>query len=110
MLVINIGCKLQGIQMKKYSYVYIITNKRNGTLYVGVTSNLIKRIYEHKNGFVDSFSKKYKLHKLVYYEQHLDIVAAITREKQIKKWNRLWKLKLIESLNHKWCDLYELII
>lgn len=96
--------------MNKYSYVYIITNKRNGTLYVGVTSDLVKRIYEHKNGFVDSFSKKYKLHKLVYYEQHLDIEAAITREKQIKKWNRLWKLKLIESFNHEWRDLYELII
>ena len=87
--------------MNKYSYVYIITNKRNGTLYVGVTSDLVKRIYEHKNGFVDGFSKKYKLHKLVYYEQHLDIEAAITREKQIKKWNRLWKLKLIESFNHE---------
>ena len=82
--------------MDKYSYVYIITNKRNGTLYIGVTSNLIRRIYEHKNGLVDGFSKKYKLHMLVYYEQHLDIKAAITREKQIKKWNRLWKLKLIE--------------
>ena len=68
------------------------------------------RIYQHKNGFVDSFSKKYKLHNLVYYEQHLDIVAAITREKQIKKWNRLWKLKLIESFNHEWRDLYKLII
>ena len=95
--------------MSRYSYVYIITNKRNGTLYVGVTSNLAKRIYEHKNGFVNSFSKKYKLDKLVYYEQHLDIEAAITREKQIKKWNRLWKLKLIESFNHEWRDLYQLI-
>ena len=93
--------------MNKYSYVYIISNKRNGTLYVGVTSNLVKRIYAHKNGFADSFSKKYELHKLVYYEQHLDIEAAITREKQIKKWNRLWKLKLIEKFNPGWRDLYD---
>ena len=95
--------------MNKYSYVYILTNKRNGTLYVGVTSDLVKRIYEHKNGFVNSFSKKYKLHKLVYYEKHLNIEATIIREKQIKKWNRLWKLKLIESFNHEWRDLYKVI-
>ena len=92
--------------MNKYSYVYIITNKRNGPLYIGVTSNIVKRIYEHKNGFVDGFSKKYKLHMLVYYEQHFDIVVAIAREKQLKKWNRLWKLKLIEDTNPKWRDLY----
>jgi len=93
--------------MDKYSsYVYIITNKRNGTLYIGVTSNMIKRIYEHKNSFVDGFSKKHKLYMLVYYEQHLDIEAAIAREKQLKKWNRLWKLKLIEAVNPKWRDLY----
>ncbi len=96
--------------MDKYSYVYIIANKRNGTLYIGVTSNLIKRVYEHKNELADGFSKKYKLHKLVYYEQHLNIEAAITREKQLKKWNRLWKLKLIESINPKWRDLYQDII
>ena len=92
--------------MNKYSYVYIVTNKRNGTLYIGVTSNIVKRVYEHRKGFVDGFSKKYKLHMLVYYEQHLNIEAAITREKQLKKWNRLWKLKLIEGANPKWRDLY----
>ena len=93
--------------MSKYSYVYIIANKRNGTLYVGVTSDLVERVYAHKNGLVDSFSKKYKLHNLVYYEQHLDIEAAIKREKQIKKWDRLWKLKLIEKFNPGWRDLYD---
>jgi putative endonuclease len=92
--------------MNKYSYVYIITNKRNGTLYIGVTSNIIKRIYEHKNRLVDGFSKKYNLHKLVYYEQYSDIKTAIEREKQIKKWERLWKLKLIEKTNPKWIDIY----
>ena len=71
-----------------------------------MTSNIIKRINEHKKGYADGFSKKYKLNKLVYYEQHVDIEMAITREKQLKKWNRLWKLKLIESVNPKWCDLY----
>ena len=89
------------------SYVYILTSKRNGTLYIGVTSNLIKRIYEHKNGIVEGFTKKYCVHRIVYYEIHSDIVNAIFREKQLKKWNRKWKLKLIEDFNPDWRDLYD---
>lgn len=96
--------------MDKYSYLYILANKRNGTLYIGVTADLIKRIYEHKNNLVEGFSKKYKVHKLVYYEQHYDITEAILREKQVKKWKRLWKLKLIEQFNPDWNDLYNTII
>lgn len=93
-----------------YYYVYILANKKNGTLYIGVTNNLIKRIWEHKNKFVEGFTKHYSLHMLVYYEQTIDIVSAITREKQLKKWNRAWKIKLIEEFNPTWKDLYNLII
>jgi len=92
--------------MKNY-YVYIICNKQNGTLYTGVTSDLIKRVYEHKNNLLDGFTKKYKIHRLVWYEMHETAEAAITREKQIKKWNRKWKLELIEKDNPEWNDLYE---
>lgn len=89
------------------SYVYIITNKRNGTLYTGVTSNLKKRIYEHKEGVVEGFSKTYDLKTLVWYEVHDDIKEAILREKRIKKWERSWKLRIIEEINPEWNDLYE---
>ena len=92
--------------MKNY-YVYIRCNKRNGTLYTGVTSELIKRIYGHKNNLVDGFTKKYNIHHLVWYEIHESAEAAISREKQIKKWDRKWKLELIEKNNPKWNDLYE---
>jgi putative endonuclease len=92
--------------MKKF-YVYILCNKRNGTLYIGVTSDLIKRIYEHKNNLVDGFTKKYNAHLLVWYETHETVEQAIIREKQIKKWNRNWKLALIERDNSGWNDLYE---
>ena len=91
----------------RQSYVYILASKRNGTLYTGVTNNLIRRVWEHKNNLVDGFSKKYGVHRLVYFEQHDDIRAAITREKQIKKWNRQWKLRLIETQNREWQDLYD---
>ena len=91
----------------KYFYVYILSNKRNGTLYVGVTSNLIKRVDEHKNDVVAGFTKKYKVHNLVWYETHDNAVSAKSREKQIKKWKRQWKLQLIEKDNPKWLDLYE---
>lgn len=91
-------------------YIYILASKRNGTLYVGVTSNLIKRIYEHKNNLVDGFTKKYSIHHLVYYEQVENSITAIQREKQLKKWKRLWKLKLIENSNPEWDDLYEKIL
>lgn len=92
--------------MNKKGYVYILFNKRNGTLYTGVTSNLIERIYEHKNKFVDGFTKKYGVDKLGYYEITEDIETAIFREKQIKAGNREKKLQLIESMNPKWEDLY----
>jgi putative endonuclease len=91
----------------KHFYVYILCSKRNGTLYIGVTSDLIKRIYEHKNDLVDGFTKKYGVHRLVWSETHDSAESAITREKQIKKWKRAWKLKLIEQNNPEWNDLYE---
>ncbi|KPJ67331.1 MAG: hypothetical protein AMJ43_05280 [Coxiella sp. DG_40] len=87
-------------------YVYILASKRNGTLYIGVTSNLIKRIYQHKNGFVNGFSEKYDVHMLIYYEQFSSIYSAISREKQLKHWRRKWKLELIERNNPNWRDLY----
>ena len=96
-------------QSKNY-YIYIITNKKNGTLYTGVTNNLIRRIYEHKNKLVEGFSKKYLLDKLVYYEQYSTIEDAILREKQIKGGSRKKKLDLINNFNKEWNDLYEIII
>ncbi|HOG18726.1 MAG: GIY-YIG nuclease superfamily protein [Syntrophaceae bacterium PtaU1.Bin231] len=91
--------------MKQY-YVYILASKRNGTLYVGITSDLVKRIYEHKEGLTDGFTKLYRVHTLVHYEAFDDVVEAIAREKQLKKWNRKWKLELIEEKNPGWKDLY----
>lgn len=92
------------------AYVYITANKRNGTLYVGVTSDLIKRVWQHKNKLVDGFTNKYDVSFLMYYEEHDDIKEAIQREKRIKKWERAWKLKLIEEMNPNWKDLYDEII
>jgi putative endonuclease len=94
----------------KQSYVYIITNKKDGTLYIGVTSDIIKRIYEHKNSFVDSFTKKYNLNNLVYYEVYEDIQEAIKREKQLKAGSRSKKIELINSINENWNDLYDSLI
>lgn len=91
--------------MKSF-YVYMLCSRRNGTLYTGVTSDLIKRIYEHKNKLVAGFTKKYNIHSLVWYEAHDSIAVAIQREKQMKKWERPWKLRLIEELNPRWKDLY----
>ncbi|MBU1102072.1 GIY-YIG nuclease family protein [Patescibacteria group bacterium] len=91
---------------QKSYYVYIIASKRNGTLYIGVTSDLKKRIWEHKNNLVEGFTKKYKVHLLVYYESTNNVRSAITREKQLKKWNRKWKIGLIEKNNPRWKDLY----
>jgi putative endonuclease len=96
--------------MQKQPCVYILASKRNGTLYVGVTSDLVKRIWEHRNDSVDEFTKKYGVHDLVYYEQCADMMTAITREKQLKKWNRMWKIELIESVNQEWRDLWEDIL
>jgi len=91
-------------------FVYILASKRNGTLYVGVTHDLIKRVYEHKNKLIDGFTKKYNIHMLVYYEITNTINSAISREKQLKKWNRKWKLELIEKENSEWKDLYNDLI
>ena len=90
--------------------VYILANKRNGTLYTGVTSNLPKRIWEHKTKVVDGFTKKYSVDKLVWYELHETMESAITREKAIKFWKRSWKLKTIEEMNPDWDDLYNELI
>ena len=95
--------------MKQY-YVYILTNKRNGTLYVGVTSDILKRIYEHKYKLTEGFTEKYDLKQLVFYEIHNDIEEAILREKRIKKWNRQWKINLIQKNNPQWNNLYESIL
>ena len=95
--------------MKQY-YTYILASQKNGTLYVGVTSDIIKRVYEHKQNLVDGFTKKYNVHELVYYEKHIEVNEAILREKQIKKWNRKWKIRLIEENNPGWKDLYDEII
>ena len=94
----------------KQGYVYIMSNKKDGTLYIGVTSDLIKRTYEHKNSFVDSFTKKYNLKNLVYYEVYSDIQEAIKREKQLKSGNRKKKIELINSMNEDWNDLYGSLI
>jgi putative endonuclease len=91
--------------MKQY-YVYILASDRNGTLYVGVTSALIERIYNHKANVADGFTKEHHVHKLVHYEITNDINSAITREKQLKSWNRKWKIDLIEKNNPQWEDLY----
>ncbi len=96
--------------MSKRGYVYIMTNPSNTVLYTGVTSNLIKRVYEHKNKVAEGFTKKYNVVKLVYYEVYEDILLAIEREKKIKAGSRRKKIELIESMNPQWRDLYEDII
>jgi putative endonuclease len=90
--------------------VYILASQRNGTLYTGVTSDLPKRIWEHKNDVAEGFSTRYDVHLLVYFELHADMLSAIAREKQLKKWNRAWKIKLIEEMNPEWRDLWDEII
>ena len=86
--------------------VYIMANKPNGTLYVGVTSNLVQRVWHHKNGTAEGFTNRYGIHRLAWYEIHESMEHAINREKIIKKWKRAWKLDLIERNNPKWADLY----
>jgi putative endonuclease len=90
--------------------VYLLANQPDGVLYVGVTSDLVKRIWQHKNALVDGFSKKYNVHLLVWFEQHEVMLSAITREKNIKRWKRAWKIRLIEESNTEWRDLYDEII
>ena len=92
--------------MNKNFCVYILASKRNGTLYIGVTSDLIKRVWQHKEGVIEGFTRDYNVKKLVYYEQHGDAQSAIRREKRLKEWQRQWKIDLIEKNNPNWTDLY----
>ena len=94
----------------KQPCVYILASKKNGTLYAGVTSDLVKRVWQHKNNLVDGFTKDYQVHLLVWYELHETMESAITREKNIKAWKRLWKLRLIEETNPDWNDLFDQIV
>jgi putative endonuclease len=87
--------------------VYILASHKNGTLYIGVTNNLVQRIWRHKNGYFEGFTKKYEVHLLVYYEIHKSRGSAICREKQLKEWHRKWKIRLIQSVNPYWKDLYD---
>ena len=96
--------------MNKQPAVYILASKRNGTLYIGVTSDLQKRAWQHKDNAIEGFTKRYGVHHLVYYEFHESMIAAIQREKQMKKWNRAWKLELVEKQNPDWKDLWEGIV
>ena len=89
--------------------VYILASKKQGTLYPGVTSDLLKRVWKHRNDAVDGFTKRYGVHSLVYYELHGDMESAILREKQIKKWRRAWKIQMIEKDNPEWLDLWNSI-
>ncbi|HJV87616.1 MAG TPA: GIY-YIG nuclease family protein [Noviherbaspirillum sp.] len=93
--------------MEKTFYVYLLASARYGTLYVGVTSDLVRRVWEHREGFVAGFTKEHGVKHLVWYETHVDAHSAITREKQIKQWNRAWKINLIQKGNPHWRDLYE---
>ena len=96
--------------MPKPGYVYLLASERNGTLYVGVTSDPVQRIWQHKHDLVEGFTKRYGVHRLVYIEEHQDIRDAIVREKQLKKWRRAWKLDLIKEHNPEWSDLYDTLI
>ena len=90
----------------KQGYVYVLCSRRNGTLYIGVTSDLVKRIYQHKNKIIEGFTKKYNVTQLIYYESHESIMSAIAREKELKRFGRKEKIALIETNNFNWCDLY----
>ena len=90
--------------------VYIMASRRNGTLYIGVTSDLVGRVWQHKHDFVPSFTSRHAVHMLVYYQQTEEMPSAITREKQLKKWNRAWKIRLIEEVNPYWNDLYDSLL
>jgi putative endonuclease len=95
--------------MMRAGWVYIMTNRANGTLYTGVTSNLPRRIYEHREGLIDGFTEQYSLKRLVFAEPHEDIRVAIAREKALKSWPRAWKVRLILDVNPSWADLYPLL-
>ena len=96
--------------MTKHACVYILASQHQGTLYIGVTSDITKRSWEHRNNVLEGFTSTYGVHRLVYFEQHPDMTAAITREKQLKKWNRAWKVRLIETQNPQWQDLWQEIV
>jgi len=96
--------------MNKQPAVYILASKRNGTLYIGVTSNLVKRIWEHRNNLLEGFTESYGVHNLVWYEPHESMESAIQREKRLKDWKRKWKMRLIESANPNWEDLYHTLV
>jgi len=103
-------CGVTAPAMIKQPAVYILASKRNGTLYIGVTSDLVKRVWQHKHDAVEGFTKKYSVHTLVYYEMHTRMAEAIRREKQLKRWNRAWKIELLERENPQWVDLWPTII
>ncbi|HEB96649.1 MAG TPA: GIY-YIG nuclease family protein [Sedimenticola thiotaurini] len=96
--------------MEKRPCVYLLASRRNGTLYVGVTSDLLKRVWQHRSDCVEGFSRRYRIHRLVWYEQHETMESAILREKRIKGWKRAWKIRLIESANPEWRDLYDALL
>ena len=102
--------KLKTMKYKKFYYVYILASKPWGTIYVGMTDDLIRRVLEHKQGLIPGFTKIYGVKMLVYYEQTELVLSAITREKQLKKWKREWKIRLIESMNPEWKDLYNELV
>jgi putative endonuclease len=96
--------------MEKQPCVYLLASNKRGTLYIGITSNLIQRVWQHKNDLVEGFTNDYAVHDLVWYEVHATMESAITREKALKKWNRLWKLRLVEEVNPEWRDLFDEIV
>ena len=98
------------VEHMKTPCVYILGSKLGGTLYVGVTSNLVQRVWQHKNDFVEGFTKRYGVHRLVWYEVHESMESAITREKAIKKWSRAWKVELIEKSNPRWLELWDQVV
>ena len=99
----------KGPDLAKHFCIYIMASRRNGTLYIGVTSNLVQRVWHHKQGMIEGFTRKYGAKMLVYFEPHETAESAITREKQLKKWERAWKIRLIEQNNPEWRDLYSTI-
>ncbi len=104
------SCESRNLYNKNMYYIYILASQKNGTLYIGVTSNLIQRVHQHKTGAIEGFTKKYKVDLLVYYEETEDINSGIAREKNLKAWKRQWKIDLIEKNNPSWKDLYPEII
>jgi putative endonuclease len=110
LFVIPAKAGIQRVSLDKQPAVYILASERNGTLYIGVTSDLVKRIWEHKNNMVKGFTKRYSIHQLVWYEMHESMESAIDREKRLKEWKRKWKLELIEGTNPNWQDLYLTIV